>query len=72
MNKLPGYMIEFQIAIEGVKKYTGWTDQQLADRLGVSITTVQSAKRDPCAVNGGIILRIQDMLREYRKKAGMI
>ena len=30
MAKLPGYMIEFQIAIDGVKRYTGWTDKEFA------------------------------------------
>lgn len=34
MVKLPGYIVEFQIALDGVKRYTGWTDVELAKRLG--------------------------------------
>ncbi len=72
MNKLPGYIIEFQIAMDGVKRYTGWTDEEFARHLGVSVATVRSARRDPYAVNGGIILRVQDMLRTFRKQYGML
>lgn len=68
MSKLPGYMIEFQIALDGVKRYTGWTDEEFAEQLGVSVCTVRSARRDPCSVNGGIVLRVQDMLRDLRRK----
>ena len=72
MAKLPGYMIEFQIAIDGVKRYTGWTDEEFAKQLGVSVCTIRSAKRDPCSVNGGIILKVQDMLQQLRKKNNVL
>ena len=72
MAKLPGYMIEFQIAIDGVKRYTGWTDEEFAKQLGVSVCTIRSAKRAPCSVNGGIILRVQDMLQQLRKKNNVL
>lgn len=70
MVKLPGYIIEFQIAMDGVKRYTGWTDEEFAAQLGVSVATIRSARRDPCAVNGGLILKVQDMLAKMRKKYG--
>lgn len=72
MVKLPSYIIEFQIAMDGVKRYTGWTDEEFAAKLGVSVVTLRGARRDPCSVNGGLILRVQNMLQEYRRKAGVI
>ena len=66
---LPAYIIEFQIAMDGVKRYTGWTDEEFAQKLGISVVTLRSARRNPCSVNGGLILRVQDMLRVLRKKA---
>ena len=53
MVKLPSYIIEFQIAMDGVKRYTGWTDEEFAEKLGVSVVTLRGARRDPCSVNGG-------------------
>lgn len=48
MVKLPGYIVEFQIALDGVKRYTGWTDVELAKRLGVTDRTLQRQWRiDP-------------------------
>ena len=72
MAKLPAYIIEFQIAMDGVKRYTGWTDVEVAKHLGVSHRTVQRARQDPCSVNGGFVLQVQDILFQLRKKAGAI
>ena len=70
--KLPAYIIEFQITLDGVKRYSGWTDAELAKKLGVSERTLGNLRSDPCAASGGLILRVQNMLQEYRKKAGVI
>lgn len=72
MVKLPPYAIEFQIALDGVKRYSGWTDAELAKKLGVSDRTLRNLRSDPCAASGGLILRVQNMLQEYRRKAGVI
>ena len=72
MVKLPPYAIEFQITLDGVKRYSGWTDAELAKKLGVSERTLGNLRSDPCAASGGLILRVQYMLLEYRKKAGVI
>lgn len=69
MVKLPAYIIEFQIALDEVKRYTGWTDEEFAGRLGISVATLRRARRDPCSVNGGIVLKAQNMLEELRRKA---
>lgn len=72
MVKLPSYIIEFQIAMDGIKRYTGWTDEEFAQRLGVTDRTLRNIRKDPCSANGGLILRVQNMLQEYRRKAGVI
>ena len=72
MVKLPPYIIEFQIAMDGIKRYTGWTDEEFAEKMGISVVTLRGARRDPCSVNGGLVLRVQEMLRELRKKAGVL
>lgn len=72
MVKLPGYIVEFQIAMDGVKRYTGWTDEEFAQKLGVTDRTLRNMRRDPCSANGGLILQIQDMLKKFRQKAGVI
>ena len=72
MAKLPAYIIEFQIAMDGVKRYTGWTDEEFAEKMGISVVTLRGARRDPCSVNGGLVLRVQSMLQELRRKAGAI
>lgn len=33
MVKLPGYIVEFQIALDGVKRYTGWTDVEYVEKI---------------------------------------
>ena len=72
MVKLPAYIIEFQIAMDGVKRYTGWTDEEFAQKLGVSDRTLRNIRKDPCSANGGLILRVQYMLQDMRRKAGAI
>lgn len=72
MVKLPAYIIEFQGKVDLISRYTGWKDQEFADKLGISVDHFRRLRRDPCCANGGLILRIEDMLREYRKKAGVI
>lgn len=63
-GKVPRWVSDFRIELYALKEYRGWTDEELGLRLGVSARTIANAKRDPCSVNGGIILRIQEMKRE--------
>ena len=49
-----------------IKARTGWTDAQLAERLGVSERTINLLKKEPWNRSGKIILRLL-WLREQVK-----
>lgn len=49
-----------------IKSRTGWTDAQLAERLGVCERTVNLMKKEPCNRSGKLILRLL-WLREQVK-----
>lgn len=66
--KTPKWAVEFKVDLYALKEYKGWTDNDLGKRLGVSARTIGSMRRDPCAVNGGLILQVKDMLREAMEK----
>ena len=68
MIKLPGYVIEFQITLDGIKRYTGWGDEEVAKRLNITARTLRSIRKDPASAKGITILQAQHMLKELRRK----
>ena len=66
--KNPKWAVEFKITLYALKEYKGWTDEDLGKQLGVTSRTIMTMRKNPCSVNGGLILRVQDMLREAAEK----
>lgn len=66
--KNPKWAVDFKITLYALKEYRGWTDEDLGKQLGVTSRTIMNMRKNPCSVNGGIILRVQDMLREAEDK----
>ncbi|WP_347005254.1 hypothetical protein [Enterocloster clostridioformis] len=66
--KTPKWIIEFKIDLYALKEYKGWTDEDLGKQLGVTSRTVMNMRKNPCSVNGGLILRVQDMLKDAEEK----
>ena len=66
--KKPKWAVDFKIDLYALKEYKGWTDVELGTQLGVTDRTVMNMRKNPCSVNGGLILRVQDMLKEAKEK----
>ncbi|WP_455649077.1 hypothetical protein [Enterocloster citroniae] len=66
--KKPKWVVDFKIDLYALKEYKGWTDAELGKQLGVTDRTIMNMRKDPCSVNGGFILRVQDMLKEAKEK----
>ena len=66
--KKPKWAVDFKIDLNALKEYKGWTDVELGKQLGVTDRTVMNMRKNPCSVNGGLILRVQDMLKEAKEK----
>ena len=66
MVKPPKCLVEFRIALYALKEFKGWTDADIAKRLGVTERTVRRMRQDPFSANGGNILKVQEMLEEER------
>lgn len=66
--KTPEMGRRVKLDLYALKEYKGWTDEDLGKQLGVTSRTVMNMRKNPCSVNGGIILRVQDMLREAAEK----
>lgn len=66
--KKPKWAVDFKIDLYALKEYKGWTDEDLGKQLGVTSRTIMNMRKNPCSVNGGLILRVQDMLREAAEK----
>lgn len=66
--RLPQYAIEFQIVLDGIHRYTNWTDEELGKFLGVTARTVRSMRKDPSKVNGALILKAQEKLQRLREE----
>ena len=66
--KTPKRIIDFKIDLYALKEYRSWTDEDLGKQLGVTSRTVMNMRKNPCSVNGGLILRVQDMRREAEEK----
>lgn len=56
--------------VDALKNRTGWTDEELGKRCGVSSRTIYNLKYRPTAVNGGLVLMVQDLLKQENKKLG--
>lgn len=54
--------------VSQLKNRTGWTDAELARRCGVSRQSIHNLKTRPTAVNGGLVLMVQDLLKQENKK----
>lgn len=66
--KNPKWAVNFKIDLYALKEYRGWSDEDLGKQLGVTSRTIINMRKNPCSVNGGIILRVQDMLRDAADK----
>ncbi len=51
-----------------IKARTGWTDAQLAERLGVSERTVNLLKKEPGNRSGKVILRLLWLRKQVKKE----
>lgn len=54
--------------VDELKNRTGWTDKELGRRCGVSSRTIYNLKYRPTAVNGGLVLMVQDLLKKENEK----
>lgn len=54
--------------VNDLKTITGWTDEELGRRCGVSRQTIHNLKTKPSAVNGSLVLLVQEMLSEEQEK----
>lgn len=66
--KNPKWAVDFKITLYALKEYRGWSDEDLGKQLGVTSRTIMGMRKNPCSVNGGIILRVQEMLKEAEEK----
>lgn len=67
-QKLPRSLIEFRIALYALKELRGWTDADIAKRLGVTDRSVRRMRQDPFSASGGNVLKVQEMLEDARKE----
>ena len=55
---------DFRLQLESVKIRKGWTDEDLAKRLGVTERTIGNMRRDPFSVRGQFVLTVQALAKE--------
>lgn len=66
--KMPEWAIAFKVDLYALKEYRSWTDEELGKRLGVTARTIRSMRHNPSSVNGGLVLKVQAMLKEAKEK----
>lgn len=66
--KMPEWAVAFKVDLYAIKEYRSWTDEELGKRLGVTARTIRSMRRNPSSVNGGLVLKVQALLKEAKEK----
>ena len=66
--KMPEWAVAFKVDLYALKEYRSWTDEELGKRQGVTARTIRSMRRNPSSVNGGLVLKVQAMLKEAKEK----
>lgn len=66
-QKLPRSLIEFRITLYALKEYKGWTDEDIAKRIGTTDRTIRRMRHDPYAASGAHILKVQELLEDAKK-----
>ena len=65
--KPPIEVVEFTIQMYALQQYKRWTDEDLANCLGVCEKTIARMRNDPFSVRGELILRVQAMLKKAKE-----
>lgn len=68
MNTVTNAILNFRCDLESLKILRDWNDDDLADRLKISVRTLRRVKQDPMSASGKTVLLIQEMLKQEKMK----
>lgn len=68
MNTVTNAILNFRCDLESLKILRDWKDEDLADRLKISVRTLRRVKQDPMSASGKTVLLIQEMLKQEKMK----